>query len=339
MSVHKRSFAKSLLLCSLSLGLSVAGAVKEKHGDREGTATSGPAIMWTDPADARSRDLYYGPGGRENVPQGPFTFIKEDLDGTNPKFDVVDPNGVKWKVKLGNEARPETSASRFVWAVGYHANDDYFMAQMQVRGLPVRLHRGQKLVGPDGSVYNVRLKKMSKDEKKIGHWQWRDDAFTGTRELNGLRTLMAVLNNWDLKDENNAIYQLGNDRIYTISDLGASFGCTGRCWPRDRSKGDLGKYGRSQFIRRLTPDTVSFATPARPRYMYLVDPKEYLSRVHLEWIGHDIPRKDARWMGDLLGRLSLQQIHDAFRAAGYSQQEIDDFSNVMERRITALTDL
>jgi hypothetical protein len=150
---------------------------------------------------------------------------------------------------------------------------------------------------------------------------------------------MAVLNNWDLKDENNTIYQVRAERIYAVRDLGASFGCAGLCWPRNRMKGDLEKYSRSVFIRRMTPDTVTFQTPARPRFMFLVNPKEYLSRLRLEWIGKNVPRADARWMGSLLSRLSLKQIHDAFRAGGYSQPEIDEFSKVLERRINTLRDL
>ena len=84
---------------------------------------------------------------------------------------------------------------------------------------------------------------------------------------------------------------------------------------------------------------VSFETPGRPRYMYLVNPKEYLRRVRLEWIGRNIPRADAKWMGSLLARLSPQQIRDAFRAAGYSGGDVDAFSKVLEQRIAALTDL
>ena len=294
--------------------------------------------MWANPVDIKSRDLFYGPGGRSHVPHGTFRFIKEDLDGTNPKFTVEDQDGVKWKVKLGTEARPETVASRIVWAVGYHADEDYFVADLHVRGMPAHLHRGQKLVAPDGSAHNVRLKRESGDAK-IGNWLWRHDPFTGIRELNGLKTIMALINNWDLKDDNNAIRQEGGERVYMVSDLGASFGCAGRCWPRERAKGDLAKYSQSRFIRRVTTDTVSFQTPARPRFVYLLNPKEYLSRVRMEWIGRNIPRADVEWMGRLLARLSPRQIHDAFRAAGYSPREVDEFSAVVERRIAALTDL
>src|SRR5580692_7729062 len=103
--------------------------------------------LWREPQDIGSENLFYGAGGKEHLPHGPFTFVKEDLDGTNPKYNVRDQDGVKWKIKLGPEARPETVASRFVWAVGYHTDEDYFLSEVQVLGLPPRVHRGQKLIG------------------------------------------------------------------------------------------------------------------------------------------------------------------------------------------------
>jgi hypothetical protein len=48
----------------------------------------------------------------------------------------------------------------------------------------------------------------------------------------------------------------------------------------------------------------------------LVNPKECLSRAHLEYISIGVPRADAKWLGQLLARLSPAQVHDAFRAAG-----------------------
>jgi hypothetical protein len=337
MSGKKRFYAAMFLACALTLGPSFAGTKKGKAAPAETVNTNAGPVLWKDPADIATRDLFNGPGGHAHAPHGTFRFEKEDLDGTSPKFVVKDQNGVRWKVKMGIEARPETVASRIVWAVGYHTNEDYFVADLRVQGMPARLKRGQKLVAPDGSVQNVRLKR--EDEKKIATWSWRSGPFTGTREFNGLRTLMAVINNWDLKDENNGIYDEGGERIFAVSDLGASFGCAGRCWPGSRSKGDLEKYSQSRFIRRLTADTVSFQTPARPRYLYAIDPKEYLSRIRLEWIGRDIPRADAKWMGALLARLSPRQIHDAFRAAGYSPEEVEAFSKVLAGRLAALTDL
>lgn len=44
---------------------------------------------------------------------GTFTLVSEDMEGTNPKLDVRDQDGVKWKVKLGPEGRPEVAAHVF----------------------------------------------------------------------------------------------------------------------------------------------------------------------------------------------------------------------------------
>jgi hypothetical protein len=339
MTLRRYSWSTVGLTCCLTAGFLFAGPQEQKgKADRVKAAVpTANTVMWTEPSDIAARNLFFGPGGPDHQPQGPFKFDKEDLDGTNPKFVVKDKDGTKWKVKMGNEARPETVASRIVWAVGYYANEDYFVPEIHVDGMPAQLHRGQKMVGPNGTVQNVRLKR--EDYKKVGEWDWRDDPFTNTREWNGLRTLMAVINNWDLKDENNAIYEAGGNRIAEISDLGASFGCAGRCWPRDAAKGDLKSYQDSRFIGKLTDQTVSFANPARPYFFYAVNPKEYLSRIHLEWIGHAIPRADARWMGNLLARLSPQQIQDAFLSAGYSRQDVDGFAKVFANRVAALSNL
>ncbi|MBZ5626527.1 MAG: hypothetical protein LAQ69_48770 [Acidobacteriia bacterium] len=334
MSVKKLSLG---VLLAVVLSYPVASGKKQ----RKAWADSGSvtAVLWRSPTDMASRDLFWGSGGRQDQPHGPFTFVKEDLDGTSPKFVVRDRDGVKWKVKLGLEARPETVAARIVWAAGYYTGEDYFVPDLQVQGMPVRLHRGYKLVAPDGSVPNVRLKREWTEEKKIGNWHWRDNLFTGTRELNGLKVMMALINNWDLKDENNAIYQKGSERIYMVSDLGASFGSAGRSWPRDRAKGNLDSYHQSMFLRQVTDGWIDFRVPARPRYVYLVNPKEYIRRVGLERIGRQVPRADARWMGELLAHLSTRQIRDAFRAAGYSPQEVEGFAAVFENRIAILTDL
>jgi len=326
-----------LLVAVLALAICNAAAPGPKEAPVVQNAAGGSALFWSDPTDWATRDLYYGPGGKAHEPHGPFTFEKEDLDGTNPKFVVRDPEGVKWKVKLGLEARPETVVTRLVWAAGYYANEDYFVPDMRIAGMPAHLHRGQKLIGAGGEVHNVRLKR--EDEKKIGIWQWDKVAFAGSREWNGLRVLMALVNNWDLKDVNNSVYKDGSERIYMVSDLGASFGSASRTWPRGRAKDNLNSYCHSKFIRRIGPDTVDFQVPARPTFIYLVDPKAYFMRIGLEHLGRNVPRADAKWLGRLLARLSATQVHDAFRAAGYSPEEIQAFTRLLEDRITALTDL
>src|SRR3954452_12457794 len=90
------------------------------------TARSGPNGFWIAPSDIRSRNLFYGVGGQSHIPGKTLIFVREDAAGSNPKFDVRDEKGVRWKVKLGDEAQPETVASRFLWAVGYYVDEDYF---------------------------------------------------------------------------------------------------------------------------------------------------------------------------------------------------------------------
>jgi hypothetical protein len=307
-----------------------------------------PAVLWHDPSTNKRGDLFYGPGGAAHQPdeQSPFTFVREDLSGSHPKFEVRDDRGVRWKVKLGTEARPETVATRLVWAAGYSADEDYFVDEIHVDGMPARLHRGQRLVEGNGIVRNVRLKRMLEERTEIGTWAWRKNPFSGTRELNGLRVLMAVMNNWDVKDVNNSVYvrtpadshEVPDARVFEVKDLGSTFGSTG-LERTDHANGRLRSYRGTPFITRLTAETVSFDTPRRPDWIVLANTPEFLRRMRLLWIGRDIPRSDAKWMGDVLAQIPRSQIRDAFQAAGYAPDEVDGFTAIFEARIQQLSAL
>jgi len=313
-------------------------ATASNSGEPVKAASRRAAVLWSEPRDLAVRDLFYGAGGKQHRPRAPFKFVKEDLDGTNPKFVIQDAAGTKWKLKLGIEARPETAASRITWAVGYHVSEDYFLPEITIDGMPEKPRRGKDLIEPGGVMHDVRLKR-EEDGEKIGKWSWKDSDFAGTREWNGLRALMAVINNWDLKDENNAIYLVNNRRVYMVSDLGASFGSASRTWPRDRAKGNLDSFMESKFIRRVTSDFVDFQAPSRPSLVYMVNPKEYISRIRLESIGHNVPVADARWIGQWLSKLSKNQLRDAFRCAGFAPEEVEYFVRLVGDRIAVLSDL
>jgi hypothetical protein len=261
------------------------------------------------------------------------------MNGTNPKYNVKDEDGVKWKLKMGAEARPETAATRLVWAVGYFTDEDYFLPDVHVSGLPAHLHRGRNLVGADGEIKNVRLKRHLKGADKVGDWRWRDDPFANTREWNGLRVMMALINNWDLKDDNNEVYDEGGQRYYIVKDLGASFGTTGYNPRQETSKGNLSEYRRSHFITKKTSEYVDFGVPSRPAFFVIFNPAEFFPRMHMRWIAKRVPRGDARWMGQMLAKLSPEQIRDAFRAAGYAPDQIEGFSQVVQKRIGELAAL
>lgn len=299
-------------------------------------------VLWEDPGAIGERDLLLGRGGADHQPKAPYTFVKEVGSGTNPKFDLRDANGKKWRAKLGSEARPEVVASRLLWAVGYFTNEDYLVPSATVANL--QLKRGKDLVHGD-EVTDVRLERKPGDQKKVGDWRWKDNPFKGQREFNGLRVMMAVMNNWDLKDVNNAVYQDDkHDRqIFLVSDIGATFASNDEHVHHDTDKGNLASYERSKFIIKKTGEEVSFGTPMLPGGLLLrqgpVLLGETVRRSAIDWIGHDIPLADARWMGSLLGQLSHRQLEDAFRAGNFPDDQREQFVTIVEGRIAELKQL
>jgi hypothetical protein len=301
------------------------------------------AVVWTEPGDISRKNLFYGSGAEDGQPVAPFRFLDVDKHDSNPKFDVADAKGHTWRVKLGAEARPEIVCSRLLWAVGYFTEDDYVLEEATVPDLHLR-HTAHSVRDSD-VVLNARFARKPGGEKRIASWRWKRNAFTGTRELNGLRVMMALLNNWDLKDENNAVYRdkKSDQQIFLVSDTGASFGTTSVRIRNSSGKGNVRQYVRSKFITHETATTVSFATPAPATRMLLESggllAPLYFRRQRYLWITRNIPRDDARWIGDLLGHLTHQQLVDAFRAGRFNDREIELYVDALERRIAELRDV
>jgi hypothetical protein len=295
--------------------------------DEAEEALTGNAVLWREPTDIESRDLFHGAGGVEGAPNpsGKFTFVKRDTGGTSEKIIVKDEKGREWSVKFGPEARPETAASRIVWAAGYHVDQNYFVKEAHIEG------RG----GFD--VWDVRFERKDDGLKTLAPWAWMSNAFSGKRELQGLKVLMALINNWDIKDENNKIVRPNkesggdrNARIYYVSDLGGTLGATGNALAKipgfgnvpGGSKGKPDSFANQAFIDGVQNGKVVFHYEGKRG--------EVLEGVSVE---------DARWMGDLLGRLSDKQLSDAFRAGGFTDAEVGIYVRAMRNRINQLKNL
>jgi hypothetical protein len=301
------------------------------------TPAAQPSLMWNDRGDIAALNLLYGPGGKDRQPSGKFTFVSEDLNGTAAKFNVIDEQGVAWKVKLGEETKSETAATRLVWAAGYFADEDYFLTELRVENMP-RLHRGRQYVSAGGIVRNVRMERKIEGQKKSGNWSWYKNPLTGTKEFNGLRVMMALVNDWDLKEINNAIYEeKGEQPRYVISDMGATFGRTGNSL--NRSKSNLRDYRKSHFVQKVNPEQVDFYLSSRPFFLSAINVPNYAKRTKMQSVAKDIPRTHAKWLGQMLGQLSPEQIRDCFRAAGYSPEEVEGFAVVVQSRIADLNKL
>ena len=109
------------LLTALLLGLTIflSGAAmfgqKDKKDKKSKNGTEAmpdaPAVLWREPNDITSRDLFLGPGGEARPDLSHLTFLRVDVGGHTKKWRVRDAAGNEWVVKFGNEAQPETFRS------------------------------------------------------------------------------------------------------------------------------------------------------------------------------------------------------------------------------------
>jgi hypothetical protein len=152
-----------------------------------------------------------------------------------------------------------------------------------------------------------------------------------------LRVMMALLNNWDLHAYNNSVYEVGGERHYLVSDVGATFGKTGNNFVR--SKSVLKDYANSKFVEKVTPEFVDFEMDSRPFAVSAINVSNYKTRTRMESITKHIPRADAKWLGQRLSQLSEEQVSDCFRGAGYTPDEIAIYTQAVRKRIAELNAL
>src|ERR1044072_889710 len=279
-----------LILSLTSLDTGLAKPKKKKE------ALTGTPVLWEQPGDIRTRDLFLGPGGEEMRPDlRRITFIKEEKGGYSKKYRVRDAAGREWVAKIGKEAQSETSAVRLLWGVGYVTEVNYLVPRITIPG--------------KGTFTNVRLEARPDNWKRGDDWKWKQNPFVGTPEYQGLKIMMALINNWDLKDANNVIIKDrgDNELRYVISDLGATFGhasTTPILWRITRSRNNPEKYAKSDFFEKVKGDRVVLHFGGKNRGLM-----------------KDIRFDDARWIASLLSQLTDQQLRDAFRAANYSPSQ------------------
>jgi hypothetical protein len=176
-----------------------------------------------------------------------------------------------------------------------------------------------------GTFSNVRLEARPENWKREGEWKWKQNPFTGTPQLQGLKILMALINNWDLKDSNNVIIKDRSELRYTISDLGATFGhasTTPILWRITRSRNNPEKYAKSNFFEKVKGDRVVLHFGGKNRGLM-----------------KDIRVDDALWIGRLLSQLSDQQLRDAFRAANYTPGQVNLLASEVRERTNELVSL
>jgi hypothetical protein len=345
MRVPKQSLI-GLLLLVISLASPQTAFTQNSPKDNDSNEPTATPIIWRDPGNVSTRDLQYGPGSPDLAPVAPFTFVEEDKSGESPKFFVRDARGDLWSVKFGPEARSETVATRIVWAVGYFAEEAYYFDEILVENLP-RLSRGPRFVSGN-VVRGVRFEPRRESMKRGSPWSWHKNPFENTQELSGLKVLMILLNNFDAHSGNNRIIyadfpQGGRESRYYVTDLGATLGRAGGLGGT-RTKNNLADFLSTKFVRGVDArdNVVEFDYDTRPRgfgHLSIVHPVYYREQVNKEKAMRGIPVAHARWIGSLLGRLSDEQLRDAFRAANYAEGTRESYVRAFRERINQLTQL
>jgi len=299
-----------VLFVALSSVFILPGQAQDKDKDKEKTVYTGTPVMWREPTDIESRNLLLGAGGEAMKPDiSSVTFIEQKTGGYSTKYLVRDAAGNEWVAKIGKEAQPDTAANRLLWAVGYETEVAYLVPSLNIIG--------------KGTLENVRLEARPKDVKRTGEWRWEDNPFKGKPEMQGLKIMMALVNNWDMKDSNNEILAIKGQTTdgelrYIVSDLGGTFGKTGGFISRSRNKPS--DYVKAEFVKAVKGDLIDFNYGGKNQKLF-----------------EDLTVQDAKWIAGWLSRLSDEQIKDAFRAANYKPEEVESLASAVRERIRALT--
>ena len=310
---------KRIIFLLILLTASTAGFAQKKP---KAPAPQGTPVLWREPTDIESRDLFNGPGGESMKPNlSRVTFIRDQSGGYSTNYRVRDGSGKIWVAKLRAEAQPETASVRLLWALGYMTEINYLVPCIKIEGAPAS--SSKKCEG--GGFANVKFEARPAKVKRLETWRWASNPFSGTKEFQGMIVLMSFINNWDLKDDNNKIIfrpdgASGPELQYILSDLGATFGKTGGFMSRSRNKPE--DYVKSKFIEGVEGNRVKFSYSGKNSALF-----------------ENITVEQAKWIGTWLSRLSDKQISDAFRAANYSPEEVQMLTGAVRARIDQLSRL
>jgi hypothetical protein len=283
-------------------------------------------LVWRDPGPIERLDLAAGPEGTANAPKAPFTFVKDQKGGTSPKIVITDARGKKWMVKFGQEAKPETFASRMAWAAGYPTRTSYYVGNGRIEGAG-RAQGTSHFIGSDGSFQGARFQVFDNEHfreianSKLDLNNKREDQ----RELNGLKLLLLLLSNWDVKKQNTGIFEIDGRQYAIVTDWGASLG--------DAASPDVAtrKWNCPAFDKR-SDTLIEGSGGGYVAFNYT----QYAAR-HEHALSEGIRVADLDWFMSRMGKLTDAQIHAALLASGATQDEGDCFTRAIRRRMNLFT--
>jgi hypothetical protein len=324
---------KRLLGLLLYMLASFCVAQCQESAHRSAVEDELPKVLWRTPREATLQDWTCGFAGCDHAPAPPFYFVREDKEGTSAKVSVKDANDRSWSVKFGGKVVPECFASRFVSALGYAVEPSYYVGAGTLEGAP-RLRRAQRMLKADGSFERARF--QLRDGKELQFlkgqaWSMADNPFRGSHEFAGLRTLIMLLSNWDIKDSrdgqeeaNTAVFRAGStghlELLYSFFDWGST----------------LGRWGG--VMRRTRSDCSGF----------VLDTPALVSGVHgniVEWgysgkrardVTDAITVEDLKWLAPYLERITDTEIRAGLKASGATERQTTCWAGALTDRMQQL---
>jgi hypothetical protein len=284
-------------------------------------ATAQTRRMLVDRGPIQNLDLYWGSASPGRAPVSPFTFLSEDLGGTNPKAILRDANGVLWGAKWDEEVHAEVAATRLAWAMGLQVEETYYVEDGQIIFPKKRptFHRLGPFIDKTGRFRSgARFERRDSNVVSKGSWDLGRDPRTADGGYSILILMNVVLANWDAKNSNTKILSVAGERgptdWYIIGDYGASFGKMG------------GQFSHSKYKLRDYVQNKPVVTSVDGR------------TAHLGFSGTNssahaaVSLEAVRWFAQRASGLSLKQVEDAFRGAGATDADVHGFAQATYER-------
>jgi hypothetical protein len=262
-------------------------------------------------------------------PKAPYTFVREDPSGTQPKLFVRDAAGATWNVKFGFEVHTESFCWRIVRACGYFAEPSFFVAEGKIdRYRPLK--RPTTDIQPDGSFKAARFQHRDPAVKFVanGAWRWDRPLFAGTKELSGLKVLIMLFSNWDNKDArvgkggpNTGEFRRGKERIAAFTDWGSGMGRWGS------EPGTNSNWNCADFSAQT------------PQFLLKIDQKEVIfgwKGAIIDGFSTGIPPEHVAWLMNSLGKIPDEHLRAWLKSAGGSDPDVDCFARALRARIEQL---
>jgi hypothetical protein len=297
-------------------------AVAQDRGERVRAISANPAKIWEDPGPIEQLDLFWGNGSPDRAPVGPFTFLAEDVNGTNPKAHVRDANGVRWGVKWDEEVHAEVAATRLAWAMGLRVEETYYVetgTMVFPGGQRPAFQRVGSFIDKQGHFKPARFARMAPDQTTKGNWTFGENPLMSDGGYSVLVLMNVIMANWDAKDSNNKLLSVpetaGPTDWYMVGDYGACFGKMGGVMSHTKYR--LKDFvGNPPVVKSVSGGTVS------------LEFKGQNASAHAS-----VPLAGARFFANRAAKLTGAQIEDAFRAAGANELELHGFAQAVYARI------